>query len=435
MFGQGKGSPTGRLTRWHRAAVLLPIVVLSGAWSVHLASKGPSDARASEQTTVGAPDVPTTPFEQPASLALADATDREGTISSLSASGIPSAALFAYRRAAQLVNRSDPDCHVSWALIAAIGRVESNHGRLDGGVLTAQGIVRPGIIGPRLDGRHGTALIKDTDNGALDHDTAYDRAVGPMQFVPSAWAAVGTDVDGDGVANPQDIYDAATGAGVYLCAGDYDLSTLDGQQAAVYNYNRSGGYVTLVLSVMDSYLGGNYTTVPNGIPSSPVIVTSSTSSNQTGQPGTGAGGSSGGAGSGGPGGSGGGSGGGNGGSGGGSGGDGSGGGGGGSGGGGGGGSGGGGGGGSGGGNGGGGSGGGGGGGGNGPADPVDDTLDTLAEATTFCEDHLSGTDGVTQAIIDDCASRVLGKTKAEATEIVNNIIDDLLGGILGGLGL
>ena len=404
MFGQGPGSSTRRATRWQRAAVLLPLVLLTGAWAAHVAGKGsgPSDSRTSEQTSVGLPDVPTTPFEQPASLALADATARDSAISSLFASGIPSAALFAYWRAAQLVNRSDPGCHVTWALIAAVGRVESNHGRIDGNILSEHGIAKPGIFGPPLDGVNGTVLVRDSDDGVLDHDTTYDRAVGPMQFVPSAWYAVGADVDGDGVANPQDIYDAATGAGVYLCAGDYDLSTPDGQRAAVYNYNHSDGYATLVLSIMDSYLGGNYTTVPNGIPSSPVVVTASTQTTHTGSSGSGVGGGAGG--SGGTGGTGGG------------------------------GTGGGGGGGTGGGTGGGGGGGTGGGGTN-PTDPVNDTLDTIAEATTFCENHLSGTDGVTQVVIDDCANRVLGKTTDQATGIVNDIIDDLLGGILGGLGL
>jgi hypothetical protein len=429
VFGQGSGGRPRRATRWQRAAVLLPLVVVTGAWSAHLASKGSGnpDPGTSQPTAVGLPDVPTTPFEQPASLALADATARDGTISSLSASGIPSAALFAYRRAAQLVDRSDPGCHVTWALIAAVGRVESNHGRIDGNILSEHGIARPGIFGPPLNGAQGSVLVRDTDNGELDHDTTYDRAVGPMQFVPSAWYEVGTDVDGDGVANPQDVYDAATGAGVYLCAGDYDLATPEGQRAAVYNYNHSDGYVTLVLSVMDSYLGGDYTTVPNGIPSSPVIVTMSTTSTQTVPPGndTGAGPSGGGSGAGGTGGTGGTGGGGSGGGGGGSGGGGSGGGpgcGGGTGGGGG--------------SGGGGSGGGtGGGGGTGPADPVNDTLDTIAEATTFCENHLNGTEGVTQVVIDDCANQVLGKTTDEATQIVNDIIDGLLGGILGGLGL
>ena len=46
-----------------------------------------------------------------------------------------------------------------------------------------------------------------------------------MQFIPSTWAVVGVDADGDGERNPQDIDDAALAAAVYLCSGNEDLST------------------------------------------------------------------------------------------------------------------------------------------------------------------------------------------------------------------
>jgi len=39
------------------------------------------------------------------------------------------------------------------------------------------------------------AGITATDGGLMDRDTAYDRAVGPMQFLPGTWRAVGTDAD------------------------------------------------------------------------------------------------------------------------------------------------------------------------------------------------------------------------------------------------
>jgi membrane-bound lytic murein transglycosylase B len=96
----------------------------------------------------------------------------------------------------------------------------------------------PGIYGPRLDGVN-TAKIADTDAGAFDGDGAFDRAVGPMQFIPGTWRAMGVDGDGDGVRNPQDIDDAAMSTAVYLCSGKTDLSNASDLNAAVLRYNHS----------------------------------------------------------------------------------------------------------------------------------------------------------------------------------------------------
>ena len=84
-----------------------------------------------------------------------------------------------------------------------------------------------------------------------------------MQFIPSTWSIVGVDADGDAKRNPQDIDDAALATAVYLCSGKDDLSTVIGQRAAVYRYNHSQSYVDLVLSIMDAYLDGDFTTIPN----------------------------------------------------------------------------------------------------------------------------------------------------------------------------
>jgi hypothetical protein len=85
-----------------------------------------------------------------------------------------------------------------------------------------------------------------------------------MQFIPSTWSVVGVDADGDGVRNPQDIDDAALGTAVYLCSGSDDLGNEAGQRAAVYRYNHSQSYVDLVLAIMDAYLQGDFTSIPNG---------------------------------------------------------------------------------------------------------------------------------------------------------------------------
>ena len=182
--------------------------------------------------------------------------DADQIVSTASTSGIPSAALAAYQRAETVINAADKSCNLTWQLIAAIGRVESNHGRANGNILDDNGLATPGIYGIALNGANSTAEIVDTDAGQFDNDTAYDRAVGPMQFIPSTWSVVGVDADGDGVRNPQDIDDAALGTAVYLCSGADDLGADDGRRAAVFRYNHSQSYVDLVLAIMDAYLAG-----------------------------------------------------------------------------------------------------------------------------------------------------------------------------------
>ncbi len=255
-----------RAPRWHRVIALLPLCLLAGAWTASLGSTNPSVADAKTDRNI--PSVPTTAIDEPASYTTVSDKSflaRQRLTSTLSADGIPQAALDAYRRTASVLSQADSRCHLSWALVAAIGRVESDHGRYGGSILGNDGISRPGVFGLPLDGSHGMALVHDTDGGRYDHDTVYDRAVGPMQFIPGTWNIVGVDGDGDGRRDPQDINDAAVGAGVYLCAGNLDLSTTAGQRAAVFNYNHSTAYVDLVLSIMKSYLAGDYSTTPNGL--------------------------------------------------------------------------------------------------------------------------------------------------------------------------
>jgi hypothetical protein len=120
----------------------------------------------------------------------------------------------------------------------------------------------PPIRGPRLDGG-AVALVRDTDGGRLDGDPVYDRAIGPLQFLPATWRAVGADGNGDGIADPYNIFDAALSAGVYLCSGSTDLSDSASLHAAIFRYNHSDSYVALVLSLAAQYRAG-VTVVGNG---------------------------------------------------------------------------------------------------------------------------------------------------------------------------
>ena len=171
---------------------------------------------------------------------------------------IPALTLRAYREAAAWAAGFDPGCRLSWTVLAGIGRIESNHG-LFGGPATRfspAGTVSPAITGPPLDG-DGVAAIPDSDGGRWDGDTTWDRAVGPMQFLPGTWRSLGRDGNGDQVADPNNLFDAAVSAAGYLClSGDGDLTDPARLRRAVYGYNHSWPYVDAVLGWARLYQGG-----------------------------------------------------------------------------------------------------------------------------------------------------------------------------------
>jgi hypothetical protein len=155
----------------------------------------------------------------------------------------------AYRSAAAAAPKS---CNLPVALLAAIGQIES--GSAGGREIGSDHLVRPGIFGPLLDGGP-FAVIRDTDGGRHDGDSEWDRAVGPMQFIPSTWATSGVDGDGDGKADPQNVYDAAHSAAGYLCNHGRDLSKQSDLRAAIWAYNQSTEYVAAVLEWLGYFKG------------------------------------------------------------------------------------------------------------------------------------------------------------------------------------
>ncbi|HVF32975.1 MAG TPA: lytic transglycosylase domain-containing protein, partial [Acidimicrobiales bacterium] len=169
---------------------------------------------------------------------------------------IPRLFLDAYKQAAGILARRAPNCRVGWTAIAAIGKIESNHGRYRGAQFTLNGDVFPRILGIPLDGTR-SALIRDTDLGVLDTDLEFDRAVGPMQFIPSTWARIDEDGNRDGVSDPNNIYDAALGTAAYLCRAvpSGGLDTDEGLRPAFFSYNHSDTYVEDVLGWAHTYGG------------------------------------------------------------------------------------------------------------------------------------------------------------------------------------
>lgn len=159
----------------------------------------------------------------------------------------PAAALAAYQRAAVVIT-SAASCRLEWTTLAAIARVESDHGRglAHDHRVTAQGAVRPALVGAPLDGRHGRGRLSDTDGGRLDADPRWDAPVGPLGLLPSIWASVAVDADGDGRRDPQDLDDASLAAAVVLCSAMQQGATL---RAALRGYHRAPGFVRTVLAL------------------------------------------------------------------------------------------------------------------------------------------------------------------------------------------
>jgi hypothetical protein len=255
---------TTTMKRIKAVGALAPLAVLSMGWTTTLVAPSVPAVVAGVTPAPPVVDLPDVGVElpAPASGTRPSLASRGGEllgvsiVQAVSTHGIPFSALAAYQRAAAVMDAADSACHLPWQLLAAIGRVESDHGRYGASDLDTEGVAHPPIIGIPLNGKRNTSAISDTDAGLLDGDVKWDRAVGPMQFIPSTWSVVGVDADGDGRRDPQDIDDAALGAAVYLCAGDGDLGTVAGREAALLRYNHSVDYVRLVLSIFAAYSQG-----------------------------------------------------------------------------------------------------------------------------------------------------------------------------------
>jgi cell wall-associated NlpC family hydrolase len=133
-----------------------------------------------------------------------------------------------------------------WPVLAAIGKVESNHGRSSAvGVLGGANFA--GAAGPMQFGIGGKA--GNTWGGP------------PVHPVPPQ-VGYGSDGDGDGVANVYQPADAIFSAARYLCAN----GALRGADipSAIFAYNHADWYVTKVLAIASSYAAGPGVALPAG---------------------------------------------------------------------------------------------------------------------------------------------------------------------------
>ncbi|WP_424189035.1 lytic murein transglycosylase [Actinokineospora sp. G85] len=233
----------------HRAAGLAALALLCASATGEAAPVAP----------VAAPPAATADLARPLLVALPTPGVAPASVAALptspaAASGVPENMLAAYRSAEAAMSGTAPACALRWYHLAGIGKIESGHAR--GGQADAAGDTAPRILGPVLAGGPGVAAIRDTDAGRLDTDPVWDRAVGPMQFIPGTWTRYAADANGDGTADPHNIADATLGAARYLCSGNLRLDNPADLSAAVFRYNHSTEYVATVTGWMRIYSDG-----------------------------------------------------------------------------------------------------------------------------------------------------------------------------------
>jgi hypothetical protein len=255
---------------WTQLALLALALVVAGLVGAYLIPAGGSPRAEAVPTPTGAPPsgeaqsgVPVTPPDPSGSLGptasgptlpsrpadqLSPWADRISA-----AVAVPEIAVQAYGYAQVVMDRTDPSCHLTWTTLAAIGQEESAHGQARGAKLGDSGRSVPPIVGPLLDGKGGRSEVKDTDAGAFDGDSRFDRAMGPLKLMPSVWSAQAIDADTDGILDPYDIDDAALTLARLLCSGNDDLSLGTGWNAAVALYHSGTSYARDVFAIADDY--------------------------------------------------------------------------------------------------------------------------------------------------------------------------------------
>jgi membrane-bound lytic murein transglycosylase B len=107
--------------------------------------------------------------------------------------------------------------HLDWATLAAVGQIESDHGRSQ----------LPGV----------------------NRGTNRAGAAGPTQFLRKTWGRYGVDANNDGSISPYDPADAITAMAAYLRA----TGAPEDWPKALYTYNHLESYVISVLRLSRRY--------------------------------------------------------------------------------------------------------------------------------------------------------------------------------------
>ncbi|TCN55070.1 membrane-bound lytic murein transglycosylase B [Rhodococcus sp. SMB37] len=142
---------------------------------------------------------------------------------------IPELVFYAYRAAEMQLAINSPECGLPWHLLAAIGRLESNHA--DNGHTDVLGT----LTTPR---------------------TTPDGRVGPMQLPAGAWERFPSDGNVDGVTDPQNVFDATLAAGAWACADGASARDEAGEARVAAMFDSSPEYLANVRTWSAAYKKG-----------------------------------------------------------------------------------------------------------------------------------------------------------------------------------
>lgn len=231
------------------AGALLPAILLVGCATTQDAEPATGPPEAPQQLMPPAADE----HQSTEGVPIAELASADWVEDTAAEHAIPRRAMAAYTGAALRMAETHPECNMGWNTLAGVGAIESSHASIGGAGLDAAGVAQPNIIGPVLDGSEGVMAIEDTEDGVLDGDDEWDRAVGPMQFLPETWQRYAVDANQDGQTDPQQIDDAVLTAAVYLCDNTEDLTNDSMWVTAITTYNQSMAYARDVAATAASF--------------------------------------------------------------------------------------------------------------------------------------------------------------------------------------
>lgn len=216
---------------------MVPMIAAAGLAATASAPASVAETAATTATTTGAAAstaigvLPATPAQPqalvgPSGSAEASVDPRERARPAAQGDGfailgdgpvaIPELVYYAYRAAEMQLAVSSPECALPWHLLAAVGRLTSDHG--DGGRTDVLGTLAAPKVAP--DGR-----------------------IGPMLLPPAVWQEYAADGNADGATDPQNVFDSTLAAGAWMCSVGGPVRDGDGESRAVALFDSSPGFL------------------------------------------------------------------------------------------------------------------------------------------------------------------------------------------------